>query len=122
MLSGGVLKVVEFFVVNDIVDLFIYVFGIVNNGGGIDGEEFMFLVGVFVSVGIYIYVVLEIDGFIVFFGFVLDYDILLMGINGDDVIEFFKDGSVIDMFGDINIDGSGIVWEYLDGWVYWMLG
>lgn len=122
MLSGGVLKVVEFFVVNDIVDLFIYVFGIVNNGGGIDGEEFMFLVGVFVSVGIYIYVVLEIDGFIVFFGFVLDYDILLMGINGDDVIELFKDGSVIDMFGDINIDGSGIIWEYLDGWVYCMLG
>ena len=38
-------------------------------------------------------------------------------INGDDAIELFENGNVIDTFGDINTDGTGEPWEYLDGWV-----
>ena len=30
----------------------------------------------------------------------------------------FQDGSVVDVFGDINVDGSGQLWDYLDGWAY----
>ena len=41
-----------------------------------------------------------------------------MGINGDDAIELFCNGAVVDIFGDINTDGTGQSWEYLDGWAY----
>ncbi|MDY6884555.1 MAG: nuclease, partial [Pseudomonadota bacterium] len=117
-LSGGVPKAVELFVVNDIADLSAYGVGSANNGGGTDGEEFTFPTGVSASAGTYIYVASEIDGFTAFFGSAPDYDSSSMGINGDDAIELFKDGSVIDTFGDINTDGNGTAWEYLDGWAY----
>ena len=39
-----------------------------------------------------------------------------MNVNGDDAIELFENGSVIDLFGDINLDGTGQPWEYMDGW------
>ena len=117
-LSGGVPKAVELFVVNDIADLSAYALGTANNGGGTDGEEFTFPAGASASAGTYIYVASEIDGFTAFFGSAPDYDTSSMGINGDDAIELFKDGSVIDTFGDINTDGSGTTWEYLDGWAY----
>jgi predicted extracellular nuclease len=121
-LSGGVPKAVELFVVNDIADLSTYALGTANNGGGTDGEEFTFPAGASASAGTYIYVASEIDGFTAFFGSAPDYDTSSMGINGDDAIELFKDGSVIDTFGDINTDGSGTTWEYLDGWAYRMSG
>ncbi|MBR9784010.1 MAG: ExeM/NucH family extracellular endonuclease [Gammaproteobacteria bacterium] len=117
-LSGGVPKAVELFVVNDIADLSAYGVGSANNGGGTDGEEFTFPTGVSATAGTYIYVASEIDGFTAFFGSAPDYDSSSMGINGDDAIELFKDGSVIDTFGDINTDGNGTAWEYLDGWAY----
>ena len=117
-LSGGVPKAVELFVVNDIADLSTYALGTANNGGGTDGEEFTFPADASASAGTYIYVASEIDGFTAFFGSAPDYDTSSMGINGDDAIELFKDGSVIDTFGDINTDGSGTAWEYLDGWAY----
>jgi len=41
-----------------------------------------------------------------------------MSINGDDAIELFMNASVIDVFGDINVDGTGEPWEYMDGWAY----
>ena len=39
-----------------------------------------------------------------------------MGINGDDAIELFQDGNVIDVFGDIS--GSNEPWDYENGWAY----
>jgi len=39
-----------------------------------------------------------------------------MSINGDDAIELYENGNVIDTFRDINLDGSGEPWDYLDGW------
>ena len=41
-----------------------------------------------------------------------------MSINGDDAIELFQSGTVVDVFGDIYTDGNGTEWEYLDGWAY----
>ncbi len=35
--------------------------------------------------------------------------------NGDDALELFSGGVVIDTFGDIATDGNGEPWEYLDG-------
>jgi plastocyanin len=38
--------------------------------------------------------------------------------NGDDAIELFMDSLVVETFGDINVDGSGECWEYLDSWAF----
>ncbi|MGB5731118.1 MAG: endonuclease I, partial [Acidimicrobiia bacterium] len=114
-LSGGVPKAVEFYVTADIADLSIYGFGSANNGGGSDGEEFTFP-AVSAAAGDYLYVASEIDGFTSFFGFAPDYTSSAASINGDDAIELFQNGSVVDVFGDINASGSGQPWEYTDGW------
>jgi predicted extracellular nuclease len=116
-LTGGLPKAVELYVVNDIPDLSVYGLGSANNGGGTDGVEFTFPADS-ASAGSYIYVASEIDGFTEFFGYAPDYDTSAMGINGDDAVELFENEVVVDTFGDINVDGNGTAWEYLDGWAY----
>ncbi|MCP4541966.1 MAG: nuclease, partial [Chloroflexi bacterium] len=117
-LSGGLPKAVEFYVLKDIADLSIYGFGAANNGGGTDGEEFTFPADS-ATAGDFIYVATEAAGFTSFFGFAPNYtDNNAASINGDDAIELFQNGVVVDIFGDINVDGTGKPWEYLDGWAY----
>ncbi len=116
-LSGGTPKAIEFYVANDIPDLSLYGFGSANNGGGSDGQEFTFP-AVAATAGDYIYVATETTNFTAFFGFAPDYTSTAAAINGDDAIELFFNGTVIDVFGDINTDGTGQPWEYLDGWAY----
>ena len=116
-LTGGVPKGVELFVLNDISDLSVCGVGFANNGGGTDGEEFTFP-EVSATAGSYIYVASESAQFSTFFGFSPDYTSGSAGINGDDAIELFCNDSVVDVFGDIDTDGSGQPWEYTDGWAY----
>jgi PKD repeat protein len=116
-LSGGVPKAVEFYAINDIADLSVYGFGSANNGGGSDGEEFTFP-AISVDEGDYIYIGSDSTGFFDFFGFYPLDRSDAANINGDDAIELFMSGSVVDVFGDIDVDGTGEPWEYLDGWVY----
>ena len=70
------------------------------------------------SAGDFIYVASEASGFTSFFGFAPDYTSGALSINGDDAIELFKNGAVADVFGDINLDGTGEPWDYQDGWAY----
>ena len=116
-LSGGTPKGVELYVMSDIADLSEYGIGSANNGGGSDGEEFTFP-AVGVNAGTYLYVTSNEGQFIAYFGFTPDYANGSMSINGDDAIELFQSGTVVDVFGDINVDGNGTKWEYLDGWAY----
>ena len=116
-LSGGTPKGVELYVINDIADASIYGLGSANNGGGSDGEEFTFPNESFTA-GDFIYVASEEEQFNNWFGFNPDYTSGAMSINGDDAIELFMNSGVIDVFGDINVDGSGEPWEYMDGWAY----
>ena len=116
-LSGGLPKAVELYAVNDIADLSIYGIGSANNGGGSDGEEFTFPV-VAATAGDFIYVASESPSFTSFFGFAPDYTSGATNINGDDAIELFMSGGVVDVFGEINVDGTGQPWEHLDGWAY----
>ena len=117
-LSGGLPKAVEFYVLNNITDLSIYGFGSANNGGGTDGEEFTFPADS-ATAGDFIYVATEATEFTNFFGFAPNYtDGSAPNINGDDAIELFQSGAVVDVFGDINVDGTGQPWEYMDGWAY----
>jgi hypothetical protein len=110
-------KGVEVFVADDIADLSIYGIGSANNGGGSNGVEFVFP-QVSVSKGTYIHLAADSALFNQYFGFKADYITSAMNINGDDAIELFENGGVLDVFGDINLDGTGQPWEYLDGWAY----
>ena len=115
--AGAGPKGVELYVVSDIADLSLYGIGGANNGGGSDGEEFTFP-AIGATAGSYIYITNTSDGFLSFFGFDADYQSGAMSINGDDAIELFENGNIIDTFGDINMDGTGEAWDYVDGWAY----
>ena len=116
-LSGGLPKAIELYVQNDINDLSVYGIGSANNGAGSDGIEFT-LPSEPASAGSYIYVASEEEGFNAFFGFAPHFTTPAMAINGDDAIELYQDETVIDVYGDINVDGSDQNWEYTDGWAY----
>lgn len=116
--SGGTPKGVELYVINDIADLSVYGIGSANNGGGTDGVEFTFPADA-VTAGTYIYVASEDTQFTAFFGFAPTYNAgSAMGINGDDAVELFKNAVAVDVFGDINKDGTGEAWDHVDGWAY----
>ncbi len=114
-LPGGLPKGIELVATEDIADLSLYGVGSANNGGGSDGEEFTFPNGA-LNRGDVIYIASEALQFETFFGFAPTYTSGSMVINGDDAIEVFFNGEVTDVFGDVDVDGSGEVWEYLDGW------
>ncbi len=116
-LSGGIPKGIELYVIEDIADLSIYGIESANNGGGSTGEEFTFPADVAVA-GDYIYIASEASGFTSFFGFAPNYTNGAASINGDDAMVLFKNGVVVDVFGDVNVDGSNQPWEYVDGWAY----
>lgn len=121
-LPGGLPKGVELYATADISDLSAYGLGGANNGGGSDGEEFVFPVSA-LSAGEYLYVSSEAEAFTEFFSFAPDYvAYTAMSINGDDAIELFRDGELWDSFGEINVDGTGTAWDYQDGWAYRMEG
>lgn len=120
-LPGGSPKGVEIYVIEDITDLSAYGVGSANNGGGSNGVEYTFP-AVSVTAGDFIYLTTDSAAFVAFFGFSADFVQAGSGsavnINGDDAIELFENGVVVDIFGDINTDGTGTDWDYLDGWAY----
>lgn len=109
-LSGGLPKAVELYVVDDIPDLTQYALGSADNGGGSNGEEFTFP-SIAVLAGTYIYVASESTGFTTFFGFAPTFTSAAVNVNGDDAIELFSNGAVVDVFGEINVDGTGEDWN-----------
>ena len=116
-LTGGQPKGIELYAVNNIGDLSMYGIGSANNGGGTDGQEYTFP-AVSVTAGTHLYVANDSTGFANYMGFSADFTASAMSINGDDAIELFINSVVIDVYGDINVDGNGETWEYLDGWAY----
>ncbi len=120
-LLGGTPKGVQLFACDDIADLSVYGIGSANNGGGTDGAEVVFPAA-FIAAGTTFYVASEAPQFTAWFGFGPEYTSGAMSINGDDAIELFLvDGlgepiEVVDIFGDINMDGTGLAWDHVDGW------
>ncbi len=108
-------KGIELYVTSAISDLSIYGVGFANNGGGTDGQEFTFP-SVSANAGDFIYVATDSAGFASFLGFAPSYISGAAGINGNDAIELFKNGTLVDLFGDVGVDGVGQPWEYTDGW------
>lgn len=115
--AGAGVKGVELKAIEDIPSLNIFGVGSANNGGGSSGVETS-LPDISVSAGDCIYVVDDSLAFIDFFGFSPTIVGAAANINGDDAIELFENNIVIDVFGDIFVDGTGEPWEYLDGWAY----
>ena len=117
-LPGGLPKAIEFYVANDIPDLSVYGVGSASNGGGTDGQEFTFPAGPAVA-GDFIYLASEIPGFTTFFGFAPDFtNATAPSLNGDDAVELFMNGAVVDVFGEASHMGGALPWAYEDGWAY----
>jgi predicted extracellular nuclease len=120
-LTGGLPKAIELYVANDIPDLSVYGVGSASNGGGTDGQEFTFP-AIAAAAGDFLYLATEDVGFNSFFGFAPDFiSATAAGINGDDAIELFLNGALVDVFGEATHTGAG-PWEYTDGWAYRVSG
>ncbi len=123
-LGGSDGKAVHVVATGDIADLSAYGIGVANNGGGSDGEEYTFPAQA-VSAGDHILVARnleEIENYLTTEGFNLFAFTLQatssISQNGDDAIELYKNASVVETFGDVNVDGSDQDWEYSDSWAY----
>ena len=115
--GGAGAKGIELQVTQDIPDASIFGVGSANNGGGTDGVEFTFP-AVALTAGTCVHIAADSTLFNAFFGFDATFVDGVSNINGDDAIELFENNQVIDVFGEIDVDGNGQPWEYLDGWAY----
>ena len=127
--NGG--KAVHFRANKDIEDLSVYGVGITNNGGGTDGVEYNFP-QMSVEEGDDILLAREPGTIAAYFGDCTDefehvFQSDSMNQNGDDGVELFNGETVIETYGDADVDGTGEVWEYSGSWAYksngdWMTG
>jgi hypothetical protein len=123
--GGSTGKAHHLIVTADNVQLSDYGLGSANNGGGTDGEEFSLPTGI-VNNGDNILVVRDaaaIEAYFTTAGYNL-FDLVIVDTggaavdgNGNDAIELYKNGSVVETFGDIT-DSSAANWNYLDSWAY----
>eukprot|EP00584_Thalassiosira_punctigera_P027171 CAMPEP_0172580348 /NCGR_PEP_ID=MMETSP1067-20121228/139712_1 /TAXON_ID=265564 ORGANISM="Thalassiosira punctigera, Strain Tpunct2005C2" /NCGR_SAMPLE_ID=MMETSP1067 /ASSEMBLY_ACC=CAM_ASM_000444 /LENGTH=539 /DNA_ID=CAMNT_0013373087 /DNA_START=40 /DNA_END=1659 /DNA_ORIENTATION=- len=119
-LPGGLPKMVELYALEEVLDLSVYGVGSANNGRGTDGEEFT-LTGS-APIGSFVTVSYEAVAFLDYFGETPSFTSGTLNVNGDDAIELFFNGEVVDSFGDNSVDGTGQAWEYMDGWAYRNVG
>ena len=113
-LEGGLPKGVELFAACDVPNLSRYDLRIVFNGGTTVWEGS--LREARLPAGSFAYVSKEEDKFKELFGFAPTATENYVDINGDDAIQLFHDGTVIDTFGNVSVDGTNQAWEYKDGW------
>ncbi|MDG1798520.1 MAG: T9SS type A sorting domain-containing protein [Flavobacteriales bacterium] len=106
-----------------ITNLSDYGIGIANNGGGTDGQEYDFP-NIVLNSGDHIIVCRDTLAIKYYFSgcnsfnFMIQDDSSVITQNGDDAVELYENGIVIETFGDVNIDGTGELWEYKDSWAY----
>ena len=116
-------KAIHLVVDSDIADLSEYGIGVANNGGGTDGQEYTFPVAS-PTAGQHILVVRSVEAMDAYMDASNIFDHVFVDSggsisqNGDDAIELFHVGQVIEVFGDVDVDGTGQDWEYLDSWAY----
>ena len=118
-LTGGNPKAIILQAAAPVADLTLWGVGSANNGSGSDGEEFTFPAGS-LNTGDVIVIAGNPASFDFFANnFVQNFMLFNNGaanINGDDAIELFNNGSAFDIYGDINVDGTGQSWDYADGY------
>jgi hypothetical protein len=118
--AGSDGKAIHVLVTADIADLSNYGIGVANNGGGTDGEEYFFPEGS-ATAGQHILIARSPEAMEAYgmtgFDQVLEASSDISQ-NGDDAIELYFGGGVIEVFGDVDVDGTGEAWEYMDSWAY----
>ena len=127
--AGNSGKAIMFTANNSVADLSIYGFGTAQNGGGTDGQEYTFP-AVGASAGQHIIVCRDSAAFSAYYlgcfeqwpgaahpNLIFE-DLMEPSGNGDDAYELFINGTVAETFGDINTDGTGQPWEYMDSWAW----
>ena len=122
-------KAIHLVATADIADLSVYGIGVANNGGGTDGQEYTFD-SLSITAGENILVARNATAMTAYIsqeGMDLFDHVLIatssISQNGDDAIELFKNGTVVETFGDVDCDpnASGNTcpeWEYTDSWAY----
>ena len=128
-------KGVELLAVETVPDLSRFGVGVANNGGGTDGVEVDNLPNISLAAGSSFWVLHQqavdragTNPYAAYFGgrtvfavgrdgvdFHVDTDISQ---NGDDAVELFYGDEVVDVYGSIEVDGTGQPWEYRDAWAY----
>ena len=121
-------RAIHMLALEDIPDLSVYGVGIANNGGGSDGREIDFPAES-VSAGDHILLVRDIDemGLSAYFEDCFnDFALVIpsggVNFNGDDPVELFKENTVIESYGDVELDGTGEEWEFVGTWAYKLKG
>ena len=116
-------KAIHLYVNEDIADLAQYGIGVANNGGGTDGQEYTFPTAA-PTAGQHILVVRSVEAMDAYMNASAIFDHVFVdeggsiSQNGDDAIELYFLGGVVEVFGDVDVDGTGEAWEYLDSWAY----
>jgi hypothetical protein len=121
-------KAIELKALEYVPDLSMFALGIANNGHGTDGMEVEALPQISLQAGETFWVVYNARALAQYFGgdsvfatgtehidYIIDRSV---NQNGNDAIELFFYGDVVDVFGDVNVDGTNTPWEYKDSWAY----
>lgn len=128
--NGGTnLRAYHLFAFQDISDISVFGAGIASNGQATsDGVEIPFPV-MAVKAGDHILVIRDTDipsAQAYFEGCYAKFDHVIpsTGVtsNGDDTIELFKDNVLIETYGELGVDGTGMVWDYDNTWAYKVSG
>ncbi len=98
-------------------DMSIYGLGFAYNGGGTTGQTFTFPKGE-MNPGSYVYIANDSDAFNTYFSTNPTHVYSSLDIDGNDAIELYKNDDVIDVFGEVEYEGTQIEWEYFHGWAY----
>ena len=127
-ISGNSGKAIELRAVSTVANLADFAVGVANNGGGTDGGEIDTLPQISLAAGDTFWLLRDPAALARYFGASTVFGTGVDGIdftvhdrvslNGDDAVELFFFGQLVDVFGDVDLDGTGSAWEYKDSWVY----
>jgi plastocyanin len=120
-------KAIHFEALYSIIDLSQYGLGTANNGGGSDGQEFTFP-NISANAGDHILVCRDSSALATYLesDCYSSYQIVIQADeptgNGDDAYELFYNGIAIEIFGNVDQDGTGEPWEYTNSWAFKIAG
>ena len=122
-LSGGTPKGIELYALADIPDLSKFGISRASNGGGSSGTISYNFPADALTAGDRVFLATESSQFTAFFGSAPTYINGVVSINGDDAIELYENGQIIDVFGTVDCDPNATGstcpgWDHLDGWAY----
>ena len=120
--AGSDGKAIHVVATENIPNLAYYGIGVANNGGGTDGEEYNFDAQS-LAAGQHVLTARSVDAMNAYMDASTIYDVVMVasssiGQNGDDAIELYMGGALVEVYGDPDVDGTGEAWEYTDSWAY----